>query len=70
MNQSIKIFTFLSFILSASTFVAQLDKSNRPADKGKIKAFVVKNTRAAKKPISIELKGSKIKRTTRRRQIR
>ncbi|MFQ3296437.1 MAG: hypothetical protein ACI9JT_000314 [Polaribacter sp.] len=58
MKQPIKIFTFLSFILSATTFVAQLDKSNGPKNKGNIKAFVVKNTRAAEKPTSIELKGS------------
>lgn len=58
MKQAIQILTFLSCLLCTSTFVAQLDKSNGTTDKGKIKAFVLKNTKASEKPTAIELKGS------------
>jgi hypothetical protein len=59
MKQKFKIFTFLLCILSATTFVAQLDKSNGANNKGKIKATVLKNTKASEMPSSIELAGNK-----------
>ena len=43
-------------MLSVTTFVAQLDKTNGSNDKGKIKATVLKNAKSSKKPVSIELK--------------
>jgi hypothetical protein len=59
MKQKNKIFTLLICILSTTTFVAQLDKSNGANNKGKIKASVLKNTKTAETPNSIELVGNK-----------
>ena len=59
MKQKNRIFTLLICILSTATFVAQLDKSNGANNKGKIKATVLKNTKATETPNSIELLGNK-----------
>jgi hypothetical protein len=59
MKQKNRIFTLLICILSTATFVAQLDKSNGANNKGKIKATVLKNTKATEMPNSIELLGNK-----------
>ena len=59
MKQKNRIFTLLICILSTATFVAQLDKSNGTNNKGKIKATVLKNTKATEMPNSIELLGNK-----------
>ena len=59
MKQKNRIFTLLICILSTATFVAQLDKSNGASNKGKIKATVLKNTKATEMPNSIELLGNK-----------
>jgi hypothetical protein len=59
MKQKNKIFTLLICILSTTTFVAQLDKSNGANNEGKIKASVLKNTKKAETPNSIELVGNK-----------
>ena len=59
MKQKNKIFTLLICILSTTTFVAQLDKRNGANNKGKIKASVLKNTKTAETPNSIELVGNK-----------
>ncbi|MEN8775737.1 MAG: hypothetical protein ABF263_02335 [Polaribacter sp.] len=45
-------------ILCSSPFFAQLDKSNGNNEKGKVKAIVLKNTKAVEKPKSIELNGN------------
>ena len=45
-------------ILCSSPFFAQLDKSNGNNEKGKVKAIVLKNTKAVEKPESIELNGN------------
>lgn len=58
MTQMLKIFGFLMCILSTTTFVAQLDKNNGTTEKGKIKALVLKNTKASERPDFIELKGN------------
>lgn len=58
MKQKIKIFTFLICLLSTTTFVAQLDKSNGANEKGKVKAIVLKNSKTVEKPTSIELNGN------------
>ncbi|TXD48829.1 hypothetical protein [Polaribacter sp. IC073] len=58
MKYKIKFFTFIICLLSTTTFVAQLDKSNGTKEKGKIKAVVFKNSKAVEKPNSIELNGS------------
>jgi len=58
MKQKIKIFNLLICVLSTTTFVAQLDKSNGSNNKGKIKATVLKNTKATEIPSSIELVGN------------
>ena len=59
MKQKNRIFTLLVCILSTATFVAQLDKSNGAKNKGKIKATVLKNTKATEMPNSVELLGNK-----------
>ncbi len=53
MKQKNRIFTLLICILSTATFVAQLDKSNGTNNKGKIKATVLKNTKATEMPNSM-----------------
>jgi hypothetical protein len=58
MKQTIQIFTFVFFLLSSSTLVAQLDKSNGANDKGKIKAFVLNNNKVAEQPTSVTLNGT------------
>jgi hypothetical protein len=59
MEQKFKILTLLIYMLSSTAFVAQLDKSNGTNNKGKIKATVLKNTKATEMPNSIELLGNK-----------
>jgi hypothetical protein len=44
--------------LSTTTFVAQLDKSNGTVTKGKLKATILKNSRAIETPNSVELLGN------------
>ncbi len=58
MKQKNKILTLLICILSTTTFVAQLDKSNGAKTKGKVKATVLQNTKATETPNSIELNGN------------
>ena len=59
MNQKNKIIICLLFILASTNFVAQLDKNSSAADKGKIKAVVLKNAKILEKPTSIGLDGNK-----------
>ena len=42
MKQTIQIFTFVYFLLTSSTLVAQLDKSNGANDKGQDKGICIK----------------------------
>jgi hypothetical protein len=44
--------------LSTTTFVAQLDKSNGTVTKGKLKATILKNSKAIETPNSVELSGN------------
>ena len=44
--------------MSTTTFVAQLDKSNGTVTKGKLKATILKNSRAIETPNSVELLGN------------
>ena len=59
MNQKNKIIICLLFILASTNFVAQLDENSSAADKGKIKAVVLKNAKILEKPTSIGLDGNK-----------
>lgn len=59
MNQKNKIIICLLFILASTNFVAQLDKNSSAADKGKIKAVILKNAKILEKPTSIGLDGNK-----------
>ncbi|WP_299671720.1 hypothetical protein [uncultured Polaribacter sp.] len=59
MKNSFKIIILLIFVLSSSSHLfSQLDKSNGTKEKGKIKALVVKNSKATEKPKSIALDGN------------
>ena len=58
MKQKNNLFTFLILFLSTTTFVAQLDKSNGTVTKGKLKATILKNSRAIETPNSVELLGN------------
>ncbi|MFB1040373.1 MAG: hypothetical protein QMC35_07935, partial [Polaribacter sp.] len=58
MKQTIQIFTFAYFLIVSSTLVAQLDKSNGTNNKGKIKAFVLNNSKVVEQPTSIALNGT------------
>jgi hypothetical protein len=58
MKQKNKLFTFLILFLSTTTFVAQLDKTNGTINKGKLKATVLKNSKAIETPNSVELLGN------------
>ena len=58
MKQKNNLFTFLILFLSTTTFVAQLDKSNGTVTKGKLKATILKNSRAIETPNSVELSGN------------
>jgi hypothetical protein len=58
MKQKNKLFTFLILFLSTTTFVAQLDKSNGTINKGKLKATILKNSKAMETPNSVELLGN------------
>jgi hypothetical protein len=58
MKRKFKILTLLIYILTSTTFVAQLDKSNGNTKKGKIKATVLKNSKATEIPNSVELLGN------------
>ena len=58
MKQKNNLFTFLILFLSTTTFVAQLDKSNGTANKGKLKATILKNAKAIETPNSVELLGN------------
>jgi hypothetical protein len=58
MKQKNKLFTFLFLFLSTTTFVAQLDKSNGTINKGKLKATILKNSKAMETPNSVELLGN------------
>ena len=58
MEQKFKTLTLLIYILSSTAFVAQLDKSNGNIKKGKIKATVLKNSKAIETPNSVELLGN------------
>ncbi len=59
MKQKNKILSLLICILSTTTFVAQLDKSNGAKTQGKVKATVLQNTKAIEAPNSIEFTGNK-----------
>jgi hypothetical protein len=58
MKQKNNLFTFLILFLCTTTFVAQLDKSNGTANKGKLKATILKNAKAIETPNSVELLGN------------
>ena len=58
MKQKFKISTFLICILSTTTFLAQLDKSDGASNKGEVNAMVLKNSKTIEKPKSIELNGN------------
>jgi hypothetical protein len=58
MKQKKKLFTFLILFLSTTTFVAQLDKTNGAINKGKLKATILKNSKAIETPNSVELLGN------------
>jgi hypothetical protein len=58
MKQKNNLFTFLILFLSTTTFVAQLDKSNGTVTKGKLKATILKNSKAIETPNSVELSGN------------
>ena len=58
MKQKNNLFTFLILFLYTTTFVAQLDKSNGTANKGKLKATILKNAKAIETPNSVELLGN------------
>jgi hypothetical protein len=58
MKQKNNLFTFLILFLSTTTFVAQLDKSNGTVTKGKLKATILKNSKAIETPNSVELLGN------------
>jgi hypothetical protein len=58
MKQKNKLFTFLILFLSTTTFVAQLDKNNGTVDKGKLKATILKNSKAIEIPNPVELSGN------------
>lgn len=56
-NRTETILFFLVVFISLNTF-SQLDTNNGSKEKGKTKAIVLKNSKVAKKPNSIELKGT------------
>lgn len=56
-NRTETILFFLVVFISLNTF-SQLDTNNGSKEKGKTKAIVLKNSKIAKKPNSIELKGT------------